>query len=118
VHDHHPTNYKNIILEISMAKKSSVNKNERRKATVAKYADKRAALVAVTKDPTTSYAEKLEAQAKLAKLPKDSSATRVRNRCILTGRARAYYRKFGLSRMALRQEALFGNLPGVVKASW
>lgn len=101
-----------------MAKKSKIAKNEKRKKIVAKYAERRAAIVAIIKDPGTSLEAKFEAQAELAKLPRDSSATRVRNRCALTGRPRAYYRKFGLSRIAMREEALKGNLPGVVKASW
>lgn len=101
-----------------MAKKSKIAKNLKRKKLVAKYAERRAALVAVTKDPNASLDAKFEAQAALAKLPRDSSASRVVNRCALTGRPRAYYRKFGLSRIALREEALKGNLPGVVKASW
>ncbi len=101
-----------------MAKTSKIEKNNRRKAMVAKYAERRAALTAIIKNPETSFDEKLEAQAKLSKLPRDGSATRYHNRCVLTGRPRAYYRKFGLSRIALREEALKGNLPGVVKASW
>jgi small subunit ribosomal protein S14 len=101
-----------------MAKKSKIAKNEKRKKIVAKYAVRRAAIVAITKDPETSLEVKFAAQAELAKLPRDSSATRVRNRCALTGRPRAYYRKFGLSRIAMREEALKGNLPGVIKASW
>lgn len=101
-----------------MAKKSKIAKNLKRKKLVAKYAERRAALVAISKDPNASLDEKFEAQAALAKLPRDSSAVRVVNRCALTGRPRAYYRKFGLSRIALREEALKGNLPGVVKASW
>jgi len=101
-----------------MAKKSMINKNEKRKELVERYAERRAALVAVVKDPNSSFREKLEAQAAIAKLPRDSSKIRVRNRCVMTGRPRAYYRKFGLSRIALREEALKGNLPGVTKASW
>lgn len=101
-----------------MAKKSKIAKNLKRKKLVAKYAERRAALVAVIKNPETSLEEKFEAQTALDKLPRDSSAVRVVNRCALTGRPRAYYRKFGLSRIALREEALKGNLPGVVKASW
>ena len=101
-----------------MAKKSKIAKNEKRKKIVAKYAVRRAAIVAVIRDPEASLEAKFEAHAQIAKLPRDSSATRVRNRCALTGRPRAYYRKFGLSRIAMREEALKGNLPGVVKASW
>ena len=101
-----------------MAKKSKIAKNEQRKAIVARYAERRAALVAVVKDPSTSFKEKLEAQAQIAKLPRDSAKIRIKNRCVMTGRPRGYYRKFGLSRIALREEALKGNLPGVTKASW
>lgn len=101
-----------------MAKTSKIAKNKQRRATVAKFAARRAALVKVMKDPNVSIEEKFEAQKKLAAMPRDASATRIRNRCVLTGRPRGYYRKFGLSRIALREEALQGNLPGVVKASW
>lgn len=101
-----------------MAKKSMINKNDRRKAIVDRYAERRAALVAIVKDPNSSFREKLEAQEAIAKLPRDSAKIRIRNRCVMTGRPRGYYRKFGLSRIALREEALAGNLPGVTKASW
>ncbi len=101
-----------------MAKTSKVAKNEQRKKIVAKYAARRAALVAIVKDPEASLDDKIAAQKKIAAMPRDASATRVRNRCFLTGRPRGYYRKFGLSRIAMREEALKGNLPGVVKASW
>ena len=101
-----------------MAKKSKINRNERRKKLVAKYADRRAVLVKIIKDPNASLEEKYEAQRKIAKMPRDASAIRIRNRCAMTGRPRAYYRKFGISRISMREEALQGNLPGVVKASW
>ncbi len=101
-----------------MAKKSKIAKNQQRRRTVARYAERRAVLVAVVKDPNAPMEDKVVAQEKLAKMPRDASATRVVNRCVLTGRPRGYYRKFGLSRIALREEALCGNLPGVVKASW
>ena len=101
-----------------MAKKSKIAKNQQRRRTVARYAERRAALVAVVRDPNADMEDKVVAQEKLAKMPRDASATRVVNRCVLTGRPRGYYRKFGLSRIALREEALQGNLPGVVKASW
>jgi small subunit ribosomal protein S14 len=101
-----------------MAKTSKIVKNNKRKAIVAKYAARRAALVKILKDPNVELEDKFAAQKKLAAMPRDASATRVRNRCVLTGRPRGYYRKFGLSRIALREEALQGNLPGVVKASW
>ncbi len=101
-----------------MAKTSKIIKNEKRKKLVAKYAARRAELIKVMKDANASMDDKIEAQKALGKMPRDASATRIRNRCALTGRPRAYYRKFGLSRIALREEALAGNLPGVVKASW
>lgn len=101
-----------------MAKTSKIVRNEQRKKLVAKYADRRKALIAIIKDPNATLDAKQDAQKKLAAIPRDASPTRIRNRCVLTGRSRAYYRKFGLSRIALREEALKGNLPGVVKASW
>jgi small subunit ribosomal protein S14 len=101
-----------------MAKKSKIARNLQRKATIAKYAERRLTLVNIIKDPNATWAEKLDAQSKIAKMPRDASATRYRNRCALTGRPRAYYRKFGLSRIALREEALLGNVPGVIKSSW
>jgi small subunit ribosomal protein S14 len=101
-----------------MAKKSKVAKNNQRKAIVAKYAAKRVELVKVLKDASASLDEKYDAQRQIARMPRDASATRVMNRCALTGRPRSYYRKFGLSRIALREEALKGNIPGVVKSSW
>ena len=101
-----------------MAKKSKILKNLKRQKIVAKYAARRAELVKVLKDPEASLEEKYEAQRAISKMPRDASATRIKNRCFLTGRPRAYYRKFGLSRIALREEALKGNIPGVTKASW
>ena len=101
-----------------MAKKSKIAKNLQRMKLVAKYAERRAELVKVLKDPNASFEDKYAAQRAIDKMPRDASATRIKNRCGLTGRPRAYYRKFGLSRIALREEALRGNIPGVVKASW
>ena len=101
-----------------MAKKSKINRNEHRKQMVAKYADRRAELKATIKSPATAPAERELAMQALRKLPRDSSATRVRNRCAVTGRPRAFYRKFGVSRIALRELAHRGELPGVTKASW
>lgn len=101
-----------------MAKKSKIARNNQRKDVVAKYAERRAALKAIIKNPRSTPEQVDEAVIALQKLPRDSSATRVRNRCNLTGRPRAYYRKFGLSRIALRELALAGEIPGVVKASW
>ncbi len=101
-----------------MAKKSKIVKNDMRKELVARYANRRGELTAVIKDPETSYEEKREAYQALAKLPRDSSATRYRNRCGVTGRPRGYFRKFGMARIALRQLAHNGELPGVRKSSW
>lgn len=101
-----------------MAKKSKINRNEQRKQTVAKYAERRKALKATIKNPATSPADRDLAYKALRKLPRDASPIRVRNRCAVTGRPRGYYRKFGLSRIALRELALSGELPGVTKASW
>ena len=101
-----------------MAKTSKVVKNERRKEIVARYAERRAALKATIKNPTTSDADREKAFEQLRKLPRDSSATRIRNRCSMTGRPRAYLRQFGLARITFREMALQGLLPGVKKASW
>ncbi len=101
-----------------MAKKSKIVKNDRRKELVERYRDRRAELTAIVKDPETSYEEKREAYQVLAKMPRDSSATRYRNRCGISGRPRGYFRKFGMSRIAVRQLAHNGELPGVRKASW
>ena len=101
-----------------MATKAKVAKNEQRKKVVARYRERRLELKALAVDPELSQDDRLAAQAELSKLPRDASPTRVRNRCILTGRPRGYYRKFGLSRIALRDLALRGELPGVVKSSW
>ena len=101
-----------------MAKTSKIVKNNERKVIVARYAERRAVLIKIIKDPEASYADKREAYAKIAKMPRDASATRYRNRCNVTGRPRAYFRKFGLSRIALRDMAHRGDLPGVRKSSW
>lgn len=101
-----------------MAKTSKIVKNAQRRKLVAKHAEERARLVGIIKDPEASFDDKWSAQRKLAKMPRDASPTRIRNRCALTGRPRGYYRKFGLSRIALRDEGLLGNIPGLVKASW
>lgn len=101
-----------------MAKTSKINRNEHRKQMVAKYASRRKELKDIIRSVSSSDAERFEAVKKLAKLPRDASPTRVRNRCALTGRPRGYYRKFGLSRIALRENALAGLLPGVTKSSW
>lgn len=101
-----------------MAKKSKIARNEQRRALAAKYAAKRARLKGVLKDPATSAADFELAQRALQEIPRNANPIRIRNRCNLTGRSRGYYRKFGLSRVALRELALRGDLPGVTKASW
>lgn len=101
-----------------MAKTSKIVRNEQRKALVAKYAEQRHALRATFKSATASDAEKQAAYAAIRALPRDSSPTRVRNRCAMSGRPRAYLRQFGLSRIAFRDMALQGLIPGVTKASW
>jgi small subunit ribosomal protein S14 len=101
-----------------MAKISKVNKNELRKKLVTKYAVRRRELKALIKDPKTSVEERLAAQAKLQKLPKDSNPIRVVLRCMVTGRPRGNLRYFQLSRITFREKALKGELTGVVKSSW
>lgn len=101
-----------------MAKKSAIEKNKSRRLMVARHADKRAALKAVIYNREGDPQERFEAVLKLAELPRNGSKIRIRNRCTLTGRPRAFYRKFGLSRIALRDLASEGQVPGVVKASW
>ena len=101
-----------------MAKTSAVEKNKRRRAMAKRYAAKRERLKAVARDQALPIEERFAAQLKLAELPRNSSAVRIRNRCELTGRPRAFYRKFKLSRIALRELASKGQIPGMVKASW
>ncbi len=101
-----------------MAKKSLVAKNKQRQALVDKYKDRRAALRERSIDLKLTLEERMEARAALTLLPSNSSPTKVRNRCQLTGRTRAYLRKFGVCRNALRLLAHQGDLPGVTKASW
>jgi small subunit ribosomal protein S14 len=101
-----------------MAKKSAVEKNEHRRRLVERYRARRAELRKVVKARDRAPEERFEATLALARLPRNSSATRVRNRCLLSGRPRGYYRKFGLSRIALRDLASEGQIPGCVKASW
>ena len=101
-----------------MAKKSAVEKNNRRRKLVARDEAKRAALKAIARDTDLPPEERFKAQLRLAKLPRNGSKVRVRNRCELSGRPRGYYRKFKLSRIALRELASSGELPGVTKASW
>ncbi|MBY0300882.1 MULTISPECIES: 30S ribosomal protein S14 [Sphingomonas] len=101
-----------------MAKLSSVNKNERRKKLVKQYAGKYAALKAKANDQSLDETERLIARLKMAELPRNANPTRIRNRCALTGRPRAYYRKFGLARVMLRDLANKGLIPGLTKSSW
>ena len=101
-----------------MAKKSMINRERKRQRTVNKYAEKRATLKAKLANPNTSDDEREEAQRKFQSLPRNASPCRPRNRCNLTGRPHGYYRKFGLSRNKLREAAMRGDIPGLVKASW
>ncbi len=101
-----------------MAKTSKIAKNNKRREIVERYAERREELVMIIKDPEASYEDKRAAYAKIAKMPRDASATRYRNRCVVSGRPRGYHRKFGLSRIALRKMAHLGELPGIRKASW
>jgi small subunit ribosomal protein S14 len=101
-----------------MAKTSKIAKNNKRKELVERYAERRAELKKVINDPDASFDEKRAAYAAIAKMPRDASATRYRNRCGVSGRPRGYFRKFGMSRLALRELAHNGELPGVRKASW
>jgi small subunit ribosomal protein S14 len=101
-----------------MAKTSSVDKNRKRTALVKRLAAKRARLKAIAVDKSLPPEERFNARLKLAELPRNSSATRIRHRCELSGRPRGYYRKFKLSRLALRELASAGQIPGMVKSSW
>ena len=101
-----------------MAKISKVVKNEQRKATVVKYAARRAELKKIINQPTSTPEEVDAAVLKLQKLPRDASPSRVRNRCSQSGRSRGYLRKFGMSRIAFRALSLEGQIPGVIKSSW
>jgi small subunit ribosomal protein S14 len=101
-----------------MAKTSSIEKNNRRRKLTRQHAAKRAKLKALSKDASKSLTERMQVSMKLAQLPRNSSKTRVRNRCELTGRARGYYRKLKMCRNQLRELASQGLIPGMVKASW
>ena len=101
-----------------MAKKSSIEKNKRRMRMAKQFSARRLKLKTVANDKQLSVEERFEASQKLAKLPRNSAKNRIRLRCELTGRARGNYRKFRLCRMALRELALTGQIPGMVKASW
>ncbi len=101
-----------------MAKLSAIERNKRRSKVVKKYAARRAKLKAMARDQSLPPEERFRAHLRLAELPRDGSAVRLRNRCDLSGRPRGYYRKFQLSRIALRELASRGQIPGMVKASW
>ena len=101
-----------------MAKKSVILREERRRRLAVKYAERRAALVAVLNDPEASLDDKDVARKQLHKLPRDSAKVRQKNRCRITGRPKGFHRKFGISRVLLRKLAHKGELPGVRKASW
>lgn len=101
-----------------MAKKSMIARDVKRARTVAKYAEKRAAIKARISDPKASIEQRYAAVQDLQKLPRNASPVRMRNRCQATGRPRGYYRKFGLARNKLREAAMRGDIPGLVKSSW
>lgn len=101
-----------------MAKTSMVQREKKRTRVVRRYAKKRAELKAIVKSASASYEEREQAQMQLQKLPRNANPCRQRNRCNLTGRPHGYYRKFGLGRNKLREAAMRGDIPGLVKASW
>lgn len=101
-----------------MAKKCKIEKDKRCAQLIERYKARREALLAVIRNPETDLDDRLAAYQKLARIPRDASPVRLRNRCELTGRPRGYYRKFRLSRVALRELASEGKLPGVTKSSW
>jgi len=101
-----------------MAKKSSIEKNNRRRKLTKKYSSRRARLKAIARDKNTPMEERFAATLKLAEMPRNSSATRIRNRCEITGRPRGNYRKLRMSRIALRAMGNDGKIPGMVKSSW
>jgi small subunit ribosomal protein S14 len=101
-----------------MAKLSLINRDQKRRALVKKFAKKREALEAILNNPKASEEVRYAARLKIQQLPRNANPTRLRNRCALTGRSRGYFRKFGLSRNKLREFAMRGEVPGIVKASW
>jgi small subunit ribosomal protein S14 len=101
-----------------MAKKSSIEKNKRRREMVARFAPKRKELLGVANDQSRPMEERFEARLKLAELPRNANPTRVRNRCMVTGRSRSVYRKFQLSRIMIRELGNMGMIPGLTKSSW
>jgi small subunit ribosomal protein S14 len=101
-----------------MAKKSSIEKNKRREKLTKQYLERRAKLKAIAHDKTKPMEERFAATLKLAELPRNSSATRIHNRCVITGRPKAYYRTLKMSRIALRELGSKGMIPGLLKSSW
>jgi small subunit ribosomal protein S14 len=101
-----------------MAKLALINREQKRRATVKKYAQKRAELIALTLNPKLSEEDRYAARLQLQQLPRNASPVRLRNRCALTGRPRGTFRKFGLARNKLRDIAMRGEIPGLIKASW
>ena len=101
-----------------MAKLSLINRDQKRRALVKKFAKKREELEAILNNPKASEEVRFAARLKIQQLPRNSNPTRLRNRCALTGRPRGYFRKFGLARNKLREYAMRGEIPGIVKASW
>jgi small subunit ribosomal protein S14 len=101
-----------------MAKKSSIERNNRRRRMAARFAGRREALKAIANDESLTLEERFQARLKLAKLPRNSSVVRVRNRCEVSGRPRGYYRKLKMSRIALRDLGASGLIPGMIKSSW
>ncbi len=101
-----------------MAKLALINRQAKREALVKKYDAKRKELKAAIADPTRSMEERMEARARLQALPRNANPTRLRNRCALTGRPRGTFRKFGLGRAKIREAAMRGDIPGIIKASW
>ncbi len=101
-----------------MAKLATINRNDKRQKLIRKYAEKRLALTRIIHNFTLGDEERFDARTKLQKLPRDSSPVRLRNRCELTGRPRGVYSKFGLGRNKLREIAMSGKIPGIIKASW
>lgn len=101
-----------------MAKKSQIEKNRRRRELADRYSERRQKLKAIARDENLTLEERFQAQLKLAELPRNSAPSRIVNRCQITGRPRAYYRKLGMSRIALRELSNQGRIPGMVKSSW
>ena len=101
-----------------MAKLALINRDQKRRALVKKYSKKRTALIAIIDDSKASDEVRFEARLKLQQLPRNANPTRLRSRCAMTGRPRGFFRKFGLSRSKLREFAMRGEIPGIVKASW